>query len=87
MEQSELSSTRTAESFLRLAHHELQSPLTAIRVQAQLAETYLKRQNTAAVAAALTTIQEQSVQMEHLLKDLLDAGTDRNEWGDDDRSG
>jgi signal transduction histidine kinase len=73
MEQSELPSTRTAESFLRLAHHELQSPLTAIRVQAQLAETYLKRQNTAAVAAALTTIQEQSVQMEHLLKDLLDA--------------
>src|SRR5258708_7574687 len=73
MEQSDLSSTRTTESFLRLAHHELQSPLTAIRVQAQLAETYLQRQNTAAVAAALTTIQEQSVQMDNLFKDLLDA--------------
>ncbi len=72
-EQSELSPARNTESFLRLAHHELQSPLTAIRVQAQLAATYLQRQNTTAVAAALTTIQEQSVYMEHLLKDLLDA--------------
>jgi signal transduction histidine kinase len=66
---------KRAEAFLRLAHHELLGPLTAVRVQARLAATYLERQNMSAVAGALATIAEQSVHMEQLLKDLLDAAT------------
>jgi signal transduction histidine kinase len=68
----ELSAQRS-EAFLRLAHHELLGPLTAVRVEAQLAVAYLQRHNMAAVAGALATIAEQSVHMEQLLKDLLDA--------------
>jgi signal transduction histidine kinase len=61
------------EQFLRVANHELSSPLTAVRVQSQLGRRYLERGDTRRVAASLHTIEEQSFHMERMLKDLLDA--------------
>lgn len=61
------------EQFLRMANHELRSPLTAVRVQSQLGRRYLERGDTQRVAASLHTIEEQSFHMERMLKDLLDA--------------
>lgn len=67
------SSLASPEQFLRVANHELRSPLTAVRVQSQLGRRYLERNNTRRVAASLLTIEEQSFHMERMLKDLLDA--------------
>ena len=61
------------EQFLRMANHELCSPLTAMRVQSQLGRRYLERGDTGRVATSLHTIEEQSFHMERMLKDLLDA--------------
>ncbi len=56
-----------------MANHELRSPLTAVRVQSQLGRRYLERGDTRRVAASLLTIEQQSFQMERMLKDLLDS--------------
>lgn len=61
------------EEFLRMANHELRSPLTAVRVQSQLGRRYLERGDVRRVDASLRTIEEQSFHMERMLKDLLDA--------------
>ena len=60
------------EQFLRLANHELRSPLTAVRVQSQLGGRYLQRGDTQRVAESLRLIEEQSFMMERMLKDLHD---------------
>lgn len=67
------SSLSSPERFLRMANHELRSPLTAVRVQSQLGRRYLERDDTQRAAASLLTIEEQSFHMERMLKDLLDA--------------
>ncbi|MHB8598352.1 MAG: sensor histidine kinase [Ktedonobacteraceae bacterium] len=67
------SSLSSPEQFLRMANHELRSPLTAVRVQSQLGRRYLERGDARRAEASLRTIEEQSFHMEHLLRDLLDA--------------
>ncbi len=73
MSVSDGSDISSPDQFLRVANHELLSPLTAVRVQSQLGRRYLEREDTRRAEIALRTIEVQSFHMERMLKDLLDA--------------
>ncbi|WP_201390196.1 PAS domain S-box protein [Ktedonobacter sp. SOSP1-85] len=60
------------DAFISMASHELKTPLTALKMQAQLARKRLERQSPHEAATALSRVEGPIQQLERLIGELLD---------------
>ncbi|GHO62062.1 hypothetical protein KSC_009540 [Ktedonobacter sp. SOSP1-52] len=60
------------DAFISMASHELKTPLTALKMQAQLARKRLERQSPHEAATALSRVEGSIQQLERLIGELLD---------------